>query len=375
MRKIRVLIVDDSVVVRKMLADVLAAEPALDIVGSASNGRIALQKIPQVNPDLITLDLEMPEMDGLATLKEIRRSYPRIPVIMFSMLTARGADATLDALAAGASDCVCKPTNMTNAVAAMQNIREQMIPKIRALCPFAENLPWPTQPLDPSRRFAAQNKTNAKPRKVNEPIEIVTIGVSTGGPNALSQLLPQLPADFPVPIVIVQHMPPIFTKQLALRLDKISPLQVREAEAGAVLYPGEVWIAPGDFHLVVGRQGGVASLALQQGPPENSCRPAADVLFQSVVDTFGARTLGVVMTGMGQDGLRGCERIRDAGGRILVQDEASSVVWGMPGTVARAGLADNIVPLDRLAIEIDRDVRKSRNSLSSFSLVAARGQQ
>jgi len=360
MSKIRVLIVDDSVVVRRIVSDVLAADPALEVVGTAANGKIALAKIPQVNPDVITLDIEMPEMDGLETLIAIRKIYRRLPVIMFSTLTERGASATLDALARGASDYVTKPSNVGSVAAAQQALRDQLIPKIKALCIKAEH--FTTLPA-PSTAVANLNRTAATPRPAfskTPRIDVVAIGVSTGGPIALSEVLPAIPHDFPVPIVIVQHMPPMFTKLLADRLDAQCGIGVQEGAIGDQVLPGQAYVAPGDYHMVVKRDKINVVLSMNQAPPENSCRPAVDVLFRSVVEVYGSGTLGVILTGMGQDGLRGCEYIRDVGGQTLVQDEESSVVWGMPGFVARAGLADRVLPLNQVAAEIVRRVRKDR---------------
>jgi two-component system chemotaxis response regulator CheB len=351
MRKARVLIVDDAVVVRRLVTDILSAEPDLEVVGAAANGRIALAKIPQVNPDLVTLDMEMPEMDGITTLRALRKLYPKLPVIMFSTLTSRGAGATLDALSAGASDYVTKPANVGSIMAGMQSVRSELVPKIRAFCPWLGEVAAETstrQKATPPKPSTA--RTFARP-------EVLAIGVSTGGPNALAALLPRFPQNFPLPIVIVQHMPPLFTRHLATRLSSQCKFEVVEAAAGDVLRPGKAWIAPGDFHMTLKRQGSSTVIQLDQRPPENSCRPAVDVLFRSVAERYGAHTLSVVLTGMGQDGLRGCEQIHQLGGRILVQDEASSVVWGMPGAVARAGLADAIVPLDRLSEVIERAAR------------------
>jgi len=360
MRKIRVLIVDDAVVIRKILAETLATDPIVEIAGTAPNGRLALQKIPQVNPDLVTLDVEMPEMDGLATLREIRKVYPKLPVIMFSTLTARGAAATLDALSAGASDYVTKPANVGSVVAAMQNVRDQMLPKMKALCPWAKDAAQnPGGPHLPPRK--SLTRTTAGSGRPTAPIEVLAIGVSTGGPAALSQFFSQLPADFPVPIVVVQHMPAIFTKQLADRLDRVGPLAVSEAEPGCILQPGEAWVARGDYHLTLRKQGLNVALELNQAPPENSCRPAVDVLFRSVAEVYKAHACGAIFTGMGYDGLRGSQFVRDAGGYVFAQDEASSVVWGMPGAVVEAGLADSIQTLSRMAPEIDKLIRSSRN--------------
>ncbi|MEC4892359.1 MAG: chemotaxis response regulator protein-glutamate methylesterase [Oscillatoria sp. PMC 1051.18] len=348
MRKIRLLIVDDSVVVRRRVSEVLANDPALEIAGVAANGQIALAKIPQVKPDLVILDLEMPEMDGLETLAAIRQTYPHLPTIMFSAFTEKGASATLEALSLGAKDYVTKPFKMGSMEAANQHLRQELIPKIKVFC--ADQL----KTYQPSwnRKFKVTNRQlKASIRKLNSG-KIVAIGVSTGGPNALATILPEFPADFPVPIVIVQHMPPIFTKRLAARLTAQSQIPVLEGFDGAKLEPGKAWIAPGDFHITVERQGAIAQLRTNQDSPENSCRPAVDVLFRSVADIYGAGVLAIVLTGMGQDGFRGCESIHEAGGQIFVQDEDSSVVWGMPGIVAKAGLADRVLSLEQIATEI-----------------------
>lgn len=357
MAKIRVLVVDDAVVVRRMVSDVIAADPSFEVAGTAANGRIGLAKIPQVNPDVVTLDVEMPEMDGLQTLAAIRKLYPSLPVIMFSTLTSRGAATTIDALTLGANDYVTKPANVGSVTEALQCLREQLIPKLKLWCSRATRSD--TVPLRPGTSFTylASPRTSAAPLPR---VDIVAIGVSTGGPNALSLLLPQLPGDFPVPIVIVQHMPPVFTRLLAERLGSQSTLKVSEGTPGAALLPGHVYVAPGDYHMIVRRDGATMRIQTNQETPENSCRPAVDVLFRSVVDNYRSGTLGVILTGMGQDGLRGCERIREVGGQILAQDEASSVVWGMPGFVARAGLADQVLPLKEIAADIVRRVRKGR---------------
>ena len=357
MPRIRVLIVDDSVVIRRLVTDIITGDPDLEVAGVAANGRIALDRIPQVNPDIITLDVEMPEMDGLQMLRELRKTHPRLPVIMFSTLTERGGVTTLEALSLGASDYVTKPANVGRVGEGMARVRADLIPKIKGLC----GRPWkavakPTMPAAMRPTFLPKPRAHLPGARV----EIVAIGTSTGGPNALADLLPALPGDFPVPVVIVQHMPPIFTKLLADRLAARIPLEVAEGRAGEPLRPGKIWIAPGDYHMGLERTTTGARVKLNQEPPENSCRPAVDALFRSVVQVYGAGTLGVILTGMGQDGLRGCEYIREAGGQVLIQDEASSVVWGMPGFVARAGLADKELPLNQLGGEIVRRVWECR---------------
>ncbi len=355
MNKIRVLVVDDAVVVRKMVTDVLTADPMLEVAGIAANGRIALQKIPQVNPDVITLDMEMPDMDGLETLREIRKSHPRLPVIMFSTLTERGAMITLEALALGASDYVTKPANVGSVGEGLKRIEQDLIPKIKALCPQIAPaiVPAVREKVFIGAESAAQ-PARTFPTSVRraQSVDILAIGVSTGGPNALAELLPQLPGDFPVPIVIVQHMPPIFTRLLAERLNEKCSLSIAEPQGGEALEPGQAWIAPGGSHMVLERDGARIRLRLNQDPPENSCRPAVDVLFRSASKIYGSGVLAVVLTGMGQDGLLGCQGIAAQRGQILAQDEASSVVWGMPGYVAQAGLAEKVLPLNQMAGEI-----------------------
>lgn len=359
MRKIRVLVVDDSTVIRRLLSDSLSNDVELEVAGTAANGKIALAKIPQINPDVITLDMEMPEMDGITTLVEIRKLYPKLPVIMFSTLTQRGAEATLDALSKGANDYVTKPANVGSVTAAMQNVRNELAPKIKAFCPWFKRSTSVAVARPAYRpQVANQNKVVGKLNR----IDVVAIGSSTGGPNALQVVLSRIPEDFPVPIVIVQHMPPIFTKHLANRLDQLCPLRVVEAQRGELVAPGGVWVAPGDFHMLLRRDGTDVRIDLNQGTPENSCRPAVDVLFRSVADVFGGNVLSVVLTGMGQDGARGSDAVRNLGGRIIAQDETTSVVWGMPGAVVQAGLADHILPLDRIADEIVRETTQGRKT-------------
>ena len=293
----------------------------------------------------------MPEMDGLETVRQLRRIDAHIPIIMFSTLTEHGAAAALEALSLGATDYVTKPSNV-DMTSTLEAISRELIPKIRALCRVPDALP----------AFAAVAKPHVptlappilhRPNLVS-PVQVVAIGVSTGGPDALARVLPCFPANLPVPIVIAQHMPPIFTSLLAARLSAKSALPVRECVSGEPLTPGRAFIAPGDFHMVVAHQDGLVVLKTHQGPKENFCRPSVDVLFHSIARVYGPRALAVVLTGMGQDGLKGCETLRGLGARIYVQDEASSVVWGMPGFVAKGGLADKILPLDQIGAAIVR---------------------
>ena len=348
MRKIRVLIVDDSTVIRRLLSDVLSSAPEIEVVGTAPNGKIAIAKLPQLTPDVVTLDIEMPELDGLQTVLELRKTYPDLPVIMFSTLTQKGAESTLDALANGANDYVTKPSNVGSVQAAMQSVREELIPKIKSLCKWYSDTASPTV-LIPKKVTVHTPSAPMQRSGSHDRFDIVAIGSSTGGPSALMTVLKQMPASFPVPIVIVQHMPPIFTKHLATRLNQNCALEVTEASSGDVIRPGMVFIAPGDFHMTLQRYGSEVRVETNQDPAENSCRPAVDVLFRSVARLYGKNTLGVVLTGMGQDGRRGAEMIRDGGGRVFAQDEATSVVWGMPRAVIQSGLADQVLPLPDVA--------------------------
>ncbi len=354
MRKIKVLIVDDAVVVRKIVSDSLSVDPDIEIVGTAANGKIGLSKIEQLKPDCVTLDIEMPEMDGIETLTEIRKLYRDLPVIMFSTLTERGGAKTLEALSLGATDYVTKPANVGSVSIAMQRVREELAPKIKLFCSKAAGMTLSPQVIPVKAPSPVRPKiptTTLKPAEKKR-IDIVAIGVSTGGPNALAELFPLLPDSIPVPIVLTQHMPPYFTKLLAERLTAKSQLNIQEGKAGQAIHPGEAWIAPGDYHMEVARVGTAVQLKTNQNPPENSCRPAVDPMFRSVLKVYGANTLAVILTGMGQDGLKGCEEIKAAGGQVIVQDEETSVVWGMPGFVSRAGLADKVLPLNQIAGEI-----------------------
>jgi len=360
MKKAKVLVVDDAMLIRRMVTDILAADPVIDVVGEAPNGRIALQKIAQLAPDLVTLDVEMPEMNGLQTLKEIRKTYPRLPVIMFSAVTERGAADTLEALHYGASDYVTKPTSAAGRATAQLRIREDLVPKIKSLCRLA--CAPPASGLKAASSARANNAFTLRALGPAITADVVAISLSTGGPQAIGQILSKLPADFRAPVMVVPHMAQIFTKFFAERLAAQTALTVVEAIDGQVVQPATVYVAPADFHLTVSRSNGAAVLALDQTPPLHAHRPAADVLFQSVADAYGSRALALVLTGMGQDGLKGCEEITAAGGRVLVQDEATSVVWEMPGLVARAGLADAVLPLTAIASELTRRTTRSTAS-------------
>ncbi|TFV53855.1 chemotaxis response regulator protein-glutamate methylesterase [Geodermatophilus sp. DF01-2] len=358
MDPIRVLVVDDSVVVRKIVTDVLSEDPAIEVAGTAVNGRVAVAKLEALKPDLVTMDIEMPEMNGIEAVRAIRVSRSRVPIVMFSTLTERGAAATLDALSAGANDYVTKPANVGSVAQSMESVRQQLIPRIKALtgrpvtpAPARDSGPAPAPVRPPAPRTGA----------VKQPAVLV-VGSSTGGPEALAKLLPALPASLPVPVLLVQHMPPVFTRQFAQRLDRLCALRVVEAVDGTPLAPGTVHLAPGDHHLTIRRTGRGLQTSLDQAPPESFCRPAVDPLFRSAVEAYDGAVLGVVLTGMGADGRVGAGRIRAAGGAVVVQDQATSVVWGMPGAVASAGFADEVLPLDRVAESVLRRLSGPRTA-------------
>jgi two-component system chemotaxis response regulator CheB len=358
MRKKRILVVDDSVVVRRSLADALSREHDLEVAGSAPNGRIALMKLPLLNPDVVLLDIEMPEMSGLDALAAIRKEYPRLPVVILSVPSNEGIATTFDALALGAIDYVTKPDMGANAADLFERLSHELAVKLNLCCPENSNERSPVNSSPVLPLLGDQGPFRVK--RISERVDVVVIGVSTGGPNALMDLMSRFPANFPVPVLIVQHMPAIFTKLLAERLSARCEIHVAEGLPYQQLFAGDVWIAPGDFHMAVERKDGVVRIQTHQNAPENFCRPSADVLFRSVVEAYGSHVLAVVMTGMGQDGLQGCQRIHAAGGQIIVQDEASSVIWGMPRFIARAGLADQVLPLNELAPEIIERVSRRR---------------
>jgi two-component system chemotaxis response regulator CheB len=335
MPKARVLVVDDSVVCRRLVSGILAEEEGVEVIGTAPNGRIAVDKVAQLEPDVIVLDIEMPEMDGLTALSRIRECRPGAKVIMFSVLTERGAIATLDALALGAADYATKPHATADPAEARRVVRDQLVPKVRALvleAPHASTLPPPVAPA-----------------RGGEP-GIVAVAASTGGPDALPELISALPRGFPLPVVVVQHMPPVFTKLFARRLDGRLPLPIAEAADGGKLVGGRVYLAPGDHHLEV--RGG--RLVLHKAPPVHSCRPAADLLFRSVAEEFGPAAVAVVLSGMGRDGFAGAEAIRQRGGRVFAQDPQSCAVFGMPRHVIEAGLAERVAPPRELGAEVAR---------------------
>ncbi len=387
-RPIRVLAVDDSAVMRGVLRTLFQTHgqkhssdlPAMELCAVVEDGVECLAAVIRLRPDVVVLDLEMPRMHGLDVLERLRLEEPGLPVIMCSAYTQRGARATLDALAMGAADYVMKPSEQSDPATAMKTLAGQLLPKIAALAgagfEVLSGVRGKTTRQEIAESKLSQGLAAAGPSTAGgtgeAKVEIVVIGVSTGGPTALEAVLPKLAEDFPVPVMIVQHMPKLFTGELAERLNRRCALRVREAHEGAEVAPGTVWLAPGDAHMEVAeaingaaaadRRGVVrrTTVHLHQQQSLNHCKPSADYLFSSVAKLYGAGTLALVMTGMGSDGLAGARHVHEAGGVVLTQDEATSAVWGMPGRVFEAGLSREPLPLDALADELTRRVNAGR---------------
>jgi two-component system chemotaxis response regulator CheB len=437
---VRVVVVDDSAVVRHVVSEVIGREEGVTLAALATNGKEAVTAVECSNPHVVVLDVEMPVMDGLGALRELKRRWPKLPVIMFSTLTERGAAATLEALAEGADDYMTKPVSTSGPAGAFEAVHEGLVPLLRSwgniarsrearqeqrihkegpvtsrpgtspaaplarpsgftrtplalptlvpappsAAPFhlAPGAPGGPPPSAPSKTLSRAVPTSVPARRLSPVVAAppasgvkraqasvgaVVIGSSTGGPNALGLVVPQLPGDFPVPVLVVQHMPPTFTRLLAERLNVQSPLTVHEAEAGMVARPGHVYVAAGGSHMVVGRSGQDIVIKLDDGAPENSCKPSVDVLFRSAAAVWGAGVLGVVLTGMGQDGLVGAQVIVSVGGVVIAQDEASSVVWGMPGAVVKAGLAAEVAPIGDIAANIVKRARRDSSARAATS--------
>lgn len=383
-RKVRVLAADDSAVMRgifRALFEPLGAPeaghapsdlPEMELCGVARDGLECLSAVERLRPDVLLLDLEMPRMHGLDVLARLRVQAPMLPTIMCSAYTERGARATLDGLARGAADYVTKPAMQADAAAGMETLRADLLPKIAALAGWSfmgtsVSTAWAAAPVRsvPAPLVAGTKLGAIYPAKTSGEsgrVEAIAIGVSTGGPSALEKVLPRLPKDFPVPLLIVQHMPKLFTAALAERLDGRCALRVREGYHGASVEPGTIWFAPGGSQMEVATSanGSGTVLRLSPGDPESNYRPAVDTLFSSFAKRYGPGGVGLVMTGMGSDGLAGSLAIRSAGGAVLVQDEATSAIWGMPGRVAETGMAAATLPLEEIAAELMR--RAARGS-------------
>jgi two-component system chemotaxis response regulator CheB len=356
-RKIRVLIVDDSALVRKILTELLSSDPHIEVVGSAADAFIAREKIKALQPDVLTLDVEMPKMDGVTFLRNLMRLRP-MPVVMVSSLTDHGAEVTLDALSVGAVDYLPKPK--VDLAATLGDYREELLEKIHAAS-RARVRAYDGRAAAPSAGSAKVGKAltaDAVLRKV-EPLNfrttdrLIAIGASTGGTEAIRDVLEGMPADAPG-IVIAQHIPKAFSTPFAERMNRSCQMTVFEAEDGQQIRPGHVYIAPGDRHLVIVRSGARWICKLDDGPPVNRHKPSVDVLFRSVAQQAGHNAIGVMLTGMGRDGALGLKEMHDAGSPTIAQDEATSVVWGMPGSAVEAGAVDQVLPLQKIADRILR---------------------
>jgi two-component system, chemotaxis family, protein-glutamate methylesterase/glutaminase len=352
---LRVLVADDSSVFRRAITDALVSIPDVQVVGSAPNGKIALQKVIELKPDLLTLDMEMPEMDGLAVLDALKQAGSTTSVMVISAVTLRGGRLTMQAIEKGAFDFLTKPQGKDAAESKAMLVRE-LAPRLRALAhrrqirdilrPGGASSPVPASSASATARPVTARPLTSRP-------EIVLIGVSTGGPAALARLLPLLPADLGVPVAVVQHMPPIFTQSLAESLSGKCSLRVREAADGDKLEPGLVLIAPGGRHLrLASSPDAVARAQITDDPPENNCRPAVDYLFRSAANALPGRAMAVILTGMGNDGTLGLRLLKRHGCFTIAQDEATSVVFGMPKAAIEAGVVDLVLPLDAIAARI-----------------------
>ena len=360
--QIKVMLCDDSSTMRRLIKAALKKEPRLNVVYEAKDGQDAVNNLERACPDIVVMDVEMPVMDGIVATREIRRRKPSLPIVMFSSLTQRGAEATLDAISAGANGFAVKPAASGHIDNALEQLKTDLLPKLLHL--VDAKLKTKSRKTAATKRRTIANESPSKPK---HRVDAIAIGVSTGGPDALAKLLLDIPKTLPVPILIAQHMPPVFTELLAKRLSARTGHRVREAVDGEIVTSGRVFLAPGDYHLTVGRRGTSVRVQLNQEPAENSCRPAVDPLFRSVAECFGRHAIGLVLTGMGEDGALGAAEIKSSGGTVIVQDQHSSVIWGMPGKVVSAGCADQILPLNQIAGELARQV--SRRPLRSATSV------
>lgn len=362
MKKIRVLIVDDSPLVRRILTEILTSDPGIEVVGSAMDPYIAREKIKKLNPDVITLDVEMPKMDGISFLSNLMRLRP-MPVIMISSLTEKNADITLRALELGAFDFISKPKN--DVANELENYSSEIISKVKAASRarlqtklnVSTNIDSHTD-SDIEERFSATVilKRNRVPVESDLSEKMIAIGASTGGTEAIKEILLALRPDSPG-IVIAQHIPKAFSSAFAIRMDSMSQLHVQEATDGQKIIAGNAYIAPGDKHLLVFKDGKQYRCKLNDGPAVNRHKPSVDVLFRSVAQSVGKNALGILLTGMGSDGARGLLEIMESGGTTIAQDEITSVVWGMPGAAVELGAANYILPLNKIAYKIETKIQ------------------
>ncbi|WDN88161.1 two-component system, chemotaxis family, protein-glutamate methylesterase/glutaminase [Desulfosarcina sp. BuS5] len=359
--KLRVLVVDDTVVYRKIVSDVLSELPDVEVVGVAHNGKIAMSKIKTLKPDLLTLDIEMPEVNGLEVLKYLQESAPGTGAVMLSTLTSKGGEMTMRALELGAFDFIPKPQSGTMADN-KKAVKDALEPMVKA---FADRKSVKNILSGVAKKGVARVGVSTVKRsavgvgKRRQKSEIIGIGISTGGPNALAAMMPGIPSNIGAPILIVQHMPPVFTQSLAKSLNSRCAIEVREAVNGEPLTPNTALIAPGgkQMKIVAGADGKRRVIKITDDPPENSCKPSVDYLFRSIAHHYVGRATGVIMTGMGSDGTTGLKLMKRNGATIIAQDEASCVVYGMPKAPAEAGIVDTIVPLDKIAAAITGTVQ------------------
>ncbi len=350
---IKVLIVDDSAFMRKLLSDLFAAEPDFEVIDTARNGREAVDKVKKLKPQLVTMDVEMPIMDGIKSLELIMKEEPT-PVVMVSSLTRAGADATLKALEFGAVDFVAKAAGP---IAGIAGISAEILEKCRAAVKAnVAQLAKRQSTMTTLVKTAVQPAASSYLSGVDE--QIVAIGTSTGGPRALQEVITRLPGNLPCGVVIVQHMPPGFTKSLSERLNSLSSLTVKEAENNDIIRPGLVLIAPGDYHMVVEKEAGKRIVRLSQQPPIGGHRPAVDPMMESVAGIYGSRAVGVILTGMGHDGAKGIQAIKKQSGYTIAEDQSTAVVFGMPKSAIELGVVDKIAPLPAIAGEIVRSISK-----------------
>jgi two-component system chemotaxis response regulator CheB len=357
-KPLRIMVVDDTIVYRKIISDVISEIPGVEVVGAAHNGKAALLKMKTLHPDLLTLDIEMPEMSGLELLERMRTEAPNVGAVMLSTLTHEGGAMTMRALELGAFDFIPKPQSGTMADNKIA-VKNALAPILQAFGRIRRHKRVPVFQRPLASRKSGPKTIYPSPAKGSivkraGASSIVGIGISTGGPNALARLLPKLPADIGVPVVIVQHMPPIFTQSLAKSLDNKCALQVHEAINGEPLRPNCVYIAPGgkQMKIVAGADGRQRMIKITDDPPENSCKPSVDYLFRSIAELYVGRATGVIMTGMGSDGTAGLRLMKSNGAVVIAQDEASCVVFGMPKEPIRQGLADVVAPLEAISHEI-----------------------
>ncbi len=350
---VKVLVVDDSIFICKALTRILEKDPNIKVIGTAHDGQDAIEKVKQLDPDIVTLDVEMPKMNGIEALKVIMKEYPR-PVVMISSLTKEGAKVTIEALSLGAVDFIPKELYQSSVAGInLEKLEQQLLEKIKVIA--QKRVQFSSSPSTFVSTFPSSNSSTIQSRSVSRPtvrkgmVDVVVIGVSTGGPTALQKVISKLPPDIPVPGIIIQHMPPAFTGPLAKRLSSLGGPTVKEAERGERLAPGKFLVVPGAYHMQLKKIGSIVQVMLTEEPKDAIYHPSIDLTISSAAEVFGHKTLAVILTGMGKDGLEGVKKVKEKGGKVIAQDESTSVVYGMPKAVVESGLADKVVPIDKIA--------------------------